>query len=129
MEENLKRKDNESLFNYYKRITLNKKEYDIDYTEWGNCILGDDCNYSSENLRKAYYVAYRMFGKLDNENESNISDDDVLKEVELRKIELEKEKIKIKDQRRRLNELIRSQARFEQIKEDVMQAANNINPK
>ena len=55
MENNLIRKENESLFNYYKRITLNKKVYDADYVEWGEALLGTKGAYSSDNYRKAYY--------------------------------------------------------------------------
>ena len=52
MENNLIRKENESLFNYYKRITLNKKVYDADYVEWGEALLGTKGAYSSDNYRK-----------------------------------------------------------------------------
>ncbi len=81
MEEILRRKEGESLFDYYKRITLGKKNFDIDYIEWGNIILKEDNTYSSENLRKAFYVVEKMFKKLENENIKNISDDSLLEEV------------------------------------------------
>ena len=53
MNEILKRGKNEPLLTYFKRITDNRRELDLDYSEWAELILGEN-NYSSDNARKAY---------------------------------------------------------------------------
>ena len=53
MNEKLIRKENESKLAYFKRITNNKKEYDLDYAEWSELIIGERL-YSSENSRKGF---------------------------------------------------------------------------
>ena len=55
---NLKRNENESLLGYYKRLVDNRKEYDLDYSELGEIILGES-KYSSDNVRKAVYLLKR----------------------------------------------------------------------
>ena len=52
-DERLKKKEGESKLAYYKRITDNKKEYDLDYAEWAGLIIGERL-YSSENSRKGF---------------------------------------------------------------------------
>lgn len=127
MENALLRKENETQLQYIKRITENKDILDLDYAEWSNLICGKQ--YSSENARKAYYIIKPMLQNINTEIENNIKDDKIITELDIKKQELEKEKIKIKDQRRRLNELIRGQARFEQIKEDIIDCAKELEPK
>lgn len=83
------RKENESLLGFYKRITDNRKEYDLDYSEWAKLILGED-KYSSDNARKAYYVVKPMLDSLDESNINNISDNEKIKEIEDKIHELEK---------------------------------------
>ena len=130
MEERLKRKEDESLFNYYKRITLNKKEMDLDYLEWGNIILGEDNNYSSENLRKAFYFVEKMLKRLENENIEQVEDDKILKEIELRKLDLEKERKKIQATKIELNRNLRIDSRFELLYENIKEAIQTVeNPK
>lgn len=107
MEEILKRKEGESLFDYYKRITLGKKAFDIDYIEWGNIILQEDNTYSSENLRKAFYVVEKMFKKLGNENIKNISDDSLLEEVKNILGELDIKKQEVRNKTNKLNRIKR----------------------
>jgi hypothetical protein len=43
-------KEGESKLAYFKRITDNKNEYDLDYAEWGELLVGER-KYSSENCR------------------------------------------------------------------------------
>ena len=61
---NLKRNENESLLGYYKRLVDNRKEYDLDYSELGEIILGES-KYSSDNVRKAVYLLKPILEKLE----------------------------------------------------------------
>ena len=51
----VKRGENESLLNYFNRITRNRKELDLSYEQWQELLIGEN-KYSSENCRKAYYI-------------------------------------------------------------------------
>ena len=127
MEENLlNKRENETDFQYIKRLTLNKREYDIDYSEWGNKILGVDNNYSSENLRKAFYVLEKLFTKIDDTQVNNISDDDIAKEIELQKQELYKERKKIQTTKLEYNRLLREDARKEMLIEEIKSAIETV---
>ena len=119
---NMKKLENETQWEYIKRITENKNVYDIDYSEWSKLICGYDC--SSENGRKAYYVVKRLIDKLDDEmtqqiiESSNQQDiDDKLVELEMKKIELYKERVKLRDERNERNKLYTVEARWENIVE------------
>lgn len=129
MEDLLKRKNNETQLQYIKRIVYGKlvdKILDNDYTELSQLIFGKE--YSSDVARRMFYGARNILEVLDTEIENNIEDDLIIQELSDKKLELEKEKIRVRDQRRKLSELVRSQARFEQIKEDVIECAKNIQP-
>ncbi|WP_297419617.1 hypothetical protein [Clostridium sp.] len=128
MEDLLKRKENETELDYHKRITLNKKEYDIDFVEWGDILLKEDNNYASENLRKAYYVFEKYFKRLDDRNIENITDEKILKEIELRKIELEKERKKIQTTKIEYNKMLREKSREELIIEELKSSIESVIP-
>ena len=116
---NMKKLENETQWEYIKRITENKNVYDIDYSEWSKLICGYDC--SSENGRKAYYVVKRLIDKLDDEMTNNLSNncedssyiDEKLLELEMKKIDLQKERIKINTLRNELNKTVREESRKE----------------
>ena len=108
------RKENESLLGFYKRITDNRKEYDLDYSEWAKLILGED-KYSSDNARKAYYVVKPMLDSLDESNINNISDNEKIKEIEDKIHELEKIQLKVRTEKLELNKYKRIDARNEML--------------
>lgn len=125
----IKRRDGESYLAYAKRITNGKVDgtLDIDYVEWGNALI--DKEYSSDNFRKSFYVISEMLKNIDIEVEDNFTEDDLLRELENKKIELQKEKIKFQDQRNAFNKLIRERARQEELNELIVSTINNNLPK
>lgn len=125
----VERKENESLLSFYKRITENRKELDIDYSEWAKMVSGKD--YSSENGRKMYYCVKPMLDTLEEEQISNIEDNDILAEIEANRLELEKEKVRVQDQRREYKKYLRQDARFEHLESviaDEIKRLNNSKP-
>lgn len=123
----IKRLEGESYIAYAKRITNGKADgtLDIDYVEWGNALI--DKEYSSENLRKAFYFVNSMLQNIDVEVESNFTEDDLIREIEQKKIELQKEKIKFQDQRTAFNKLIRERARQEETNQIIIDTINSGN--
>ena len=65
MSEILRKRTDETQWQYVKRITDNRKEYDMDYSEWAKAICDYDC--SSDNGRKAYYIVKPLLEQLDDE--------------------------------------------------------------
>lgn len=123
----LDRREDESYLAYAKRITFGKadKTLDIDYVEWGNALI--DKEYSSENLRKSFYFVSEMLKNINDEVEGNFTEDDLIREIENKKIELQKEKIKFQDQRAAFNKLIRERARQEELNQIIIDTINSGN--
>ena len=124
MNEMLKRGKNESLLAYFKRITDNRKEFDLDYSEWAELILGES-KYSSDNARKAYYIIKPMLDALD-KDEIVEENDKALTKLEKKELSLQKEREKLKDLRRRLNREIRESARRENTIEMVEESIREL---
>ena len=121
---NLKRNENESLLGYYKRLVDNRKEYDLDYSELGEIILGES-KYSSDNVRKAVYLLKPILEKLEEESLSNVNTD-IAAEIRNQKLELEKEKIRFQDQKREYKKYLRLDARFEHLINTIKSEIRNI---
>lgn len=114
---NYERKANEKFRTYLKRIVDAKSEGHISYKEMGDWLLEDGNRYSDDNIRKAYYVLKQIAEKL--EEDTEYTDDDAFIELENLKMEVYKEKVKLRDQRRELNKILRKDARFENLR-DIM---------
>lgn len=111
----MERKENETYISYIKRVTNACSDKKISYSEWGDYILGIDNNYSSENLRKAFYVVYKLLNKID-ENNCNY---DAIKELENLRDEIYKERCRLQDIQREKRNDLRVEARFENLLEVV----------
>lgn len=111
----MERKENETYISYIKRITNACSDKRISYSEWGDYILGTDNNYSSENLRKAFYVVYKLLNKIDENN----CDYDAIKDLENLRDEIYKERCRLQDIQREKRNDLRVEARFENLLEVV----------
>lgn len=114
------KKDNESDFDYIIRLIEGKSNgvYDIDYTELFKLAFNVDI--SSTEARKRYYGLKMLLPYLDKEKVSNISSNEVLDEIEKKKIELQKEKSKIQTLRLDMNKIIRESSRTELLYEEFI---------
>ena len=122
----IKRREDESLLGFYKRITENRKELGLSYEEWGELIIGEN-RYSSDNCRKALYLVKPMLESLEEEQINKITDNDIIKEIEDKKLELEKEKVRVQDQRREYKKYLRQDARFEHIHNTIKEEIKKLN--
>ena len=77
----------------------------------GDCLLGSKNVYSSENLRKSYYVLEKVAENIN--GDCVITDNDILKEIEKQKNELYKERCKIQALNIAHNRYRKQDARFE----------------
>lgn len=109
----MERMNGESYISYAKRVIKAKEENLVSYSEMGDLLLGEDNNYSRDNIRKFYYIAKKMFDKID--DSVVVTDEDVLKEIEQAKEELFKERVRLQDKKREYNKTLREDARFERL--------------
>ena len=125
----IKRGENESLLNYFNRITRDRKELDLSYEQWQELLIGEN-KYSSENCRKAYYIISPLLEILSEDEKNRIVEgienkeekQNLLNEIERAKIELEKERKKKQTINVEFNKLLRESAREELFYESMERA-------
>lgn len=122
----MKRNENESYYSYIKRVTQALEDDVIDYSEWGDCLLGADNVYSSDNLRKGYYVIKKILPKLT--EVEGLTSDDVLDMIDSERKELYKDRVKARDQRRELNKLLTNGARFDNLVDVMKESIQEMKP-
>lgn len=119
----MKREKDESYISYVRRITNACADKKITYSEWGDYLLGSDNVYSSENLRKSFYVCDKMLKHID---EDICQSDELLEELEELKNEIYKERCKLSDANREKNKYLREQSRTEIIIDEMKCLIENM---
>ena len=115
----IERNSNETDFDYIIRLVDGKANgtYDIDYTELFRLAFGVVLN--PDECRKRFYGLKMLLPYLDKEKYKNITSDEIFSELEMKKIEVEKEKVKNRTIKIEINKLIRQDARFELFLEEI----------
>lgn len=111
---------------YHVRLYDNMSEYGLDKHEVANLLNQEyGSNYDESKWRKDYalYLKWKPFII------SETLDEDIVKKYEMIRIETEKEKIRSQDQKREYKNLIRNQARFEKIRDDLILAVDRLSQK
>jgi len=123
-----KRLENESWIQFADRIVSAKDNglIDIDKTEIYELLFGDKL--SSDESRKRLYSVKKVIEILKNEKYESISDDSVLKEYNLKKQEIQKERIKLQTEKMNLSQMLKEEARYELFIEKALEAINNSVP-
>ena len=125
MNEYLKRKE-ESITSYSIRLYKNRKNYGLTFQECGdllNEVSGEDFSEAKWRRPVQHYLEIQEY--LEQENPTGVSSD-VLEEIELEKIELQKQQIRMRDQKRELNAIIRRQARLENLEDYFKEVTENF---
>ena len=128
---NTLKKENETHFEYVKRLTENRKDYNLSYSKWGELIT-NGATYSDDNCRKFYYLVVPLLEALDEDRENQVlqgaqdcpqSLEDLIFELEQKKLDLQKERVKIQTLKSELNKAVREESRkelfYEQLLEEV----------
>lgn len=118
------RKESETDFDYKVRLCIAKlnKEIDLDWSEIAQ-LLHLDC--SADHLRKLSY-GYKEYYDYIQEHPEVKQNEDLLKEVQEKTLELKKEKVKFQDQRRELNKVVRDLARYEHLEDTIKEAVKEL---
>lgn len=126
----LERLPEESALQHHKRLIegklVDKTLADYDYAELAPFVYGQD--YSADVARRMMYGSAKTLQLIEAEPQHTTQDEALLTELELKKIELQKERQKFFDQRTAYNKIVRDQAREEELKEILEQtiAAGNL---
>ena len=122
----LLKRETESDFEYKIRLCNAKlnKEIDLDWIEIVQ-MLGLTC--SSDHLRKLSYGYKECADYISQSKEDNITDNEVLKLIEEKRLESEKEKVKFQDQKREYKALLRTDARFDHLVDEMNKSIAKLN--
>ena len=127
MSDLLKRSE-ESQIEYVKRIVYGKlidKTIDDDYTILAPLVFGKE--YSSDVARRMFYGARDILKLIDVDKINNVKDNDIIKQIEEKTLELEKEKVKFQDQKREYKALLRTDARFDHLVDEMNKSIAKLN--
>ena len=122
------RQINETYFDYLRRLTEMVHEGIISYEEFGDCLLGEDNTYGSDNLRKAYYVIRKLVPRIESDIEYTVDDDVKFKQYQLIQKEAYKASVQLRDQRRELRKWDTSEARFEHLVDVMVESIAKLKP-
>lgn len=124
----IERRPGESTVEHHKRLVygklVDKTLSDVDYAELAEVLYGK--KYASDVARRMMYGSCKTLQLLDKDALSNIGQDDVLGSIEQQTAELKKERYRLFDQRRELNNTIRLVGRKEHLYESLVSAAENL---
>ena len=117
----LEQRENESKLEWHKRLIdgklTDKTLADVDYSELAELVYGQP--YSSDVARRMMYGSKKTLDLLDEEKMEAVSGTEIACELDLKKIELQKERQKFFDQRAAYNKILRERAREEELNEII----------
>ena len=115
----LERLPQETALQYHKRLIegklVDKTLSDYDYAELAPFVYGQD--YSADVARRMMYGSAKTLQIMENEPTRASTNAVLLDELELKRIELQKERQRFFDQRNEYNRMVREQAREEELRE------------
>ena len=122
------KKSEESITSYSIRLYKNRKSYGLTFQECGdllNEVSGEDFSEAKWRRPVQHYLEIQEY--IEQENPTGVSSD-VLEEIELEKIELQKQQIKMRDQRRLMNTELRKMARLEHLEDFLKNTTEEFEP-
>jgi hypothetical protein len=120
----IKRRPDESLDDFLIRIGENLDLYGLNWTTATtllNAEAGED--YSESKWRKDF-ASYQRWKDLI--TRKIVNSDEYLREIQDKTTEFQKEKYRLQDQKREINNIIRQQARFEHLKNEIQLAIREL---
>ena len=125
----LEQRENESRLEWHKRLIdgklVDKTLADVDYSELSEYVYGQP--YSSDVARRMMYGSKKTLDLVSEENRNAVTGEDIADELDLKMLELKKERQKFYDQRAAFNKLVRERAREEELNEIIRDCVNSGN--
>lgn len=122
----INRKPNESLVDYTYRLLQARDDglVDLDRAEIYEMVFGEVV--SSDHARKVLTGIKKFIERLKEEGYENITDDVLIKELQIQQRELYKERQKLRDEKNEYNAWLREQARMELFFERIDEAVDRL---
>ena len=122
------KKENENFLDYAERLIDSKERnlIDIDKSELWEILFGEKL--SPDESRKRLYAIKKMIEELRKDNYCSVSEESMKKQLEQKRQDLQKEKVKVQTEKQSLSQLLREQARFELFIERTVEAIKNYKP-
>lgn len=127
------KQDNESRLDHHKRIIygklVDKTLSDVDYAELSEVVYGQQ--FSSDVARRMFYGSKRTLDLVEEESARQIGHTaarSVIEELEEKRVEIQKERQRLSDQRREYNKGIASDARFEHLCDIIRASSDKLRP-
>lgn len=117
----MNRNQDETFIGYCQRLTEALKNKEITYTEWAKGVVGE-ISYGDESLRRAATVFDLFLTKLVQEGIADISDQDILQNIERQKKQLQLERKKLQTENLEYQNHLRTQARGEMFNDKILDA-------
>ena len=127
MSEYLKRTE-ESITAYWIRLYKNRKNYGLTFAEAGqlmNEVSGTEWNEAKWRREMEGYLKVSEY--MAEENPTG-ADEDALNDIQEQKIELQKQQIRMRDQKRLMNTKLRELARLEHLENHLIETIEEIEP-
>lgn len=119
----------ESDLAYHKRLIYGKlvdgSLSDRDYSELSVPLYGKA--FSSDTTRKMTYGSLRTLQIMENQVNASLTHEDLLTELDIKRMEFQKERQKFFDQRNALSKLLRERSRQEELNEILVEAVRSGN--
>lgn len=122
----MKRQNDENYLAFVERSTEALANGKINYEEWSSDVL-NEVPYSSESLRRIYLFFQKFLIKLEKESLNGLERDRVA-ELKKAKAELERERIKFKQEKNEMAEEYRWSARNELYHDRIIEAIDRLEP-
>lgn len=117
----LSKRTNESDLQYHRRLIygklIDRTLTDVDFSEIAPLLYGGE--YNSHSARKMMYGSCKTLQLLDREMERQTVSDDMMSELDRKKVELQKERQRFFDQRAAFNKVVRERARQEELNDII----------
>ena len=125
----LDRLDGESKLQHHKRLIdgklVDRTLADVDYSELSEYVYGQP--YSSDVARRMMYGSKKTLDLLEEEGRTAVSGTEMASELDVKMIELQKERQKFFDQRMAYNKLLRERSREEELNEIIERCVSSGN--
>lgn len=120
----IKRKADETELEFKYRVCKDRELLELD--TWNEVADALNEALNTNFSESAYRKWYKNFEAGVQHGVESVSNREMFKEIEDKTIAFQKEKVKFQDQKRELNNLIKQQARFEHLKDEVSLAVNEL---
>lgn len=127
MTEYLKKKE-ETFKEYYIRLYKDKDVLGLTFKDIGTLLNEVSGNEYNEAKWRRPYEGFVQFKEMFGEGIVSHSEQEILAEIKEEKLELQKEKVKMRDQKREFSAIIRRQARLENLEDHLKQVIEDIEP-